>query len=115
MMDAACCATVDIKIFSLLMDTSLYPVTLAWAIPSGQLESLQAPFHCIVTLTGLRTHVTLFGEIEAIIRELTVTSGIDRVTIHEMLLGLSSDMSGRNCLLMLGFLERERDGYGSMS
>ena len=32
-----------------------------------------------------------------------------------MLLGLSSDLSVRNCLLMLGFLERERDGYGFMS
>ena len=37
MMDAACCATVDIKAFSQLMDTSLYPVTLAWTIPTVQL------------------------------------------------------------------------------
>ena len=33
MMDTACCATVDIRVFSLSVDTSLYPVTLAWAIP----------------------------------------------------------------------------------
>ena len=82
MMDVACCATVDIKVFSLFMDTSLYPVTLAWAIP----RILTSDLHCVVTLTGLRAHVTPFVEIEAILRELTVTSGIDRVPVHEMLL-----------------------------
>ena len=58
---------------------------------------------------------TLFREVEAIIREPTVTGGIDRITIHEMLLGLSSDISGSNCLLMLGSLERGHDACGSMS
>ena len=62
-----------------------------------------------------RRHAVLFGENKSIIRALTDTGGIDRVTIHEMLLWLSSDMSVHNCLLMLGFLVRERDGYGSMS
>ena len=74
MMDTASCATVDIRVFSLSVHTSLYPVTLAWAI-----------------------------------------LGIDRVTIHELLLWLTSDMSLRSCLLMLRFLVRERDGYGSVS
>ena len=41
--------------------------------------------------------------------------GIDRVTIHELLLWLTSDMSLRSCLLVLRFLERERDDYGSVS
>ena len=81
----------------------------------GATRILTSALHCVVTLTPLRAYVTLSGEIEAIIRELTVTGGIDCVTIHELLLGLSSDMSGRNCILMLKFLERERDGYGSVS
>ena len=61
---------------------------------------------------------TLFREIEAIIRELTVTGGIDRSTVSQSTRcgsGSRPTCQQRNCLLMLGSLERERDGYGSMS
>ena len=110
MMDTACCAAVDIRVFSLSVDTSLYPVTLAWAIPTSAL-------HCVVTgtVTSLRAHGILFGKIESVAHQPTVSSEIDRVTTHELLLWLSSDMSLRSCLLMLRFLERERDDYGFVS
>ena len=57
----------------------------------------------------------LFGEIESVAHQPTVSSGVVRATIHELLLWLTSDMPLRSSLLMLRFLERERDDYGSVS
>ena len=77
----------------------------------GATRILTSAFHCVVTVivASLRAHGILFGKIESIAHEAAVSSGIDRVTIHELLLWLTSDMTLRNCFLMLRFLERERD------
>ena len=48
-------------------------------------KALRAPFMAVVTLT-LRALCILSGEIESIHHEPTVTGGIDRVTIYELLL-----------------------------
>ena len=42
--DTGCLATVDIRVCSLSVDTSLYPVTLPGAISMLRLEVLQVPF-----------------------------------------------------------------------
>ena len=80
--DMGCCAIVDVKVCSLSVDTSLYPVTLPRSDPHGATLSLAISLQCgvTVTVTGLRAHVTLFGEIEALIHELTVTQAESTVS-----------------------------------
>ena len=72
---------------------------------------LTSAFHYDVTVivASLRAHGILFGKSESVAHEAAVPSGIDRVTIHELLLWLTSDMTLRNCFLMLRFLERKRN------
>ena len=84
MMDTGCCATADFKAFSLSVDMSLFPVTLPLAISTLHSKPYKRPsWRCSA---DLRAQGTLFGEIESISHEPTVTSGIDRVTVHELLL-----------------------------
>ena len=47
MMTTGCCATADSKVFSLLVDTFLYPVTLPGVFRTVQLESLLSPFNAL--------------------------------------------------------------------
>ena len=47
MMNTGCCATVDIKLCSLLVDTFLYPVTLPGMFRTVHLESLLSPFNAL--------------------------------------------------------------------
>ena len=88
-----CCATADIRACSLSVDTSLYPVTLPWAISTAP-RSLASALCCGVTVTRLRAHGILLEESEAVVHETTVTSGIDRVTIHELLLAQRRRVAG---------------------
>ena len=43
-LDTGCCATVDIRAFSLLVNTSSCLVTLPWTNPMVRLEAFQTPF-----------------------------------------------------------------------
>ena len=47
MMNKGRCATVDSRVFSLLVDTFLYPVTLPGVFRTVQLESLLSPFYVL--------------------------------------------------------------------
>ena len=84
MMDTGCCAAADFKAFSLSVDMSLFPVTLPWTIST--LHSKPCKHLSWRCNPDLRAQCILFGEIESISHEPTVTSGIDRVTIYELLL-----------------------------
>ena len=79
-------STADIRACSLSVVTSLYPVTTSLNDPHSATRSLASALCCGVTVTGLRAHGTLLCESEAVVNETTVTTGIDRVTIHELLL-----------------------------
>ena len=92
-MDTGCCATADFKAFSLSVDMSLFPVTLPWSISTLHWKPCKhLSWRCN---PDLRAQCILFGEIESISHEPTVTSGIDRVTIYELLLrhGLSPSIT----------------------
>ena len=54
--------------------------------PDSATRSLASALSCGVTVTVLRAHGILLGKSEAVVHETTVTTGIDRVTIHELLL-----------------------------
>ena len=116
MVDTACCVTVDIRVFSRSVDTSWYHDT-CMSDSNGAARILTSAFHCVVTVTeaSLRAHGILIGKIESVAHEPTVSNGIDRVTVHELLLWLTSDVTLRSCLQMLRFLVRERDDYCSVS
>ena len=75
----------------------------------GATRILTSALHCVVTVTvtSLRAHGILSGKIKSVAHQSTVSSEIDRVTIHELLLWLTSDMTLRSCLLLLRFLERD--------
>ena len=83
---AVAVSTADIRACSLSVVTSLHPVTTSLGDPHSATRSLASALCCGVTVTGLRAHGTLLCESEAVVHETTVTSGIDRVTIHELLL-----------------------------
>ena len=84
MMDTGCCAAADFKAFSLSVDMSLFPVTLPRTIST--LHSKPCKHLSWRCNPELRAQCILFGEIESISHEPTVTGGIDRVTIYELLL-----------------------------
>ena len=84
MMDTGCCATTDFKAFSLSVDMSLFPMILPCAVST--LHSKPCKCSSWRCNADLRAQGILFGEIDAIAHEPTVTSVIDRVTIHELLL-----------------------------
>ena len=94
-MDAACCASVDIKVFSLLTDKSLYPVTLTCLGDShGATRILTSAFIELFLFSAKSKPLSVSSPLQA---ELTVTT-------HEMLLWLSSDMSRRSlCRQLLEF------------
>ena len=84
MMDTGCCAVADFKAFSLPVDMSLFLVTLPCAVFT--LHSNPCKCSSWRCNADFRAQDILFGEIESIAHEPTVTSVIDRVTIHELLL-----------------------------
>ena len=47
MMNTGCCATVDSRVFSLLVDTFLYPVTRPGLFRTVHLESLLSPINAL--------------------------------------------------------------------
>ena len=61
---------------SLSVVTSLYLVTLFWAI-HGAIQYLSSARGCGITVTILRARGILFFESEGVVYELTVTAGID--------------------------------------
>ena len=76
MMDTGC--------FSLSVDMSLFLVTLPCAVSTLHSKPCKcSSWRCDA---DLRARCILFGEIESIAHEPTVTSVVDRVTIHELLL-----------------------------
>ena len=75
-------ATVDIETYSLSEGTPTCPIALSWTI-HGATRSLAGTLGCDVTATDLRASNTHLGESEAIVHELTATTGIDHVTVHE--------------------------------
>ena len=91
-MDAACCASVDIKVSSLLTDKSLYPVTLTCLGDShGATRILTSAFIELFLFSAKSKPLSVSSPLQA---ELTVT-------IHEMMLWLSSDMSRRSLFRQL--------------
>ena len=83
---AVAVSTADIRACSLSVDKSFYPATTSLDDPHSAIRSLASALCCGVTVTGLRAHGILLDESEAVVHETTVTTGIDRVTIHELLL-----------------------------
>ena len=84
MMDTGCCAIADFKAFSLSVDMSLFPVTLPCAVSTLHSKPCKcSSWRCDA---DLRAQGILFGEIESIAHEPTVTSVIDRVASRELLL-----------------------------
>ena len=75
-------------------DTSLSELNVA-------IRSLASALGCetTVTVTGLCAYGVLYSENKPIVRDLTVTSGIDRDTNHELLLAQSQQISSssRRC------------------
>ena len=83
---AVAVSTADIRACSLSVGTSLFPVTTSLGDLHSATRSLASALCCGVTVTGLRARGILLGESEVVVQELTVTTGIDRFTIHELLL-----------------------------
>ena len=59
-----------------------------------QLESLRVPFCCDVIVAGLRAQAILLTESEAVVHELTVTTKIEHVRVHELLLAQKRKVAG---------------------
>ena len=83
---AVAVSSADIRACSLAVDTSCYPVTTSLSDTRSATRSLASALCCGATVTGLRAHGILLGESEAVVHETTVTTGIDRVPVHELLL-----------------------------
>ena len=63
----------------------MYLVTLPWVI-HGAIRYLASALGCGITATGLRANGILFCESESVVNELSVSTGIDRDIVHELLL-----------------------------
>ena len=76
--DTGCRATVDIRVCSLSVDTSLYPVTLPGVSSVLRLKSLASALCWSVAVTVLRVLAIFLAEGEAVLHELIVTSGMSK-------------------------------------
>ena len=61
-------------------------MTLPWVIHCAIIRYLASALGCGTTVTGLRARGILFCESEGVVYELTVSTGINRDTVHELLL-----------------------------
>ena len=84
--DTGCC--VDSRHQSLLLVSGHVHVSRGTFLGDAHCStlSLASGLCCGVTVAGLRAHGTLLVKSEAVVRELTVATRIDRDTIHKLLL-----------------------------
>ena len=68
------------------LDMSLYPVTLSWVMPTVQLETCKHPLLWCSCNWSPNACGTLLITSQAVVHKVTVTGGVNRVTIHELLL-----------------------------